>query len=215
MTQNTLSWALPSSPPALCCSQPSSSLLCSSFLSLRVLDMGVGRLGESSHVMVTIVTIQWQILRKKWWSTPDPYPQYPYPWLSGRGIADRGRDKPWRTPGLPMLFPIWVIVNNRVEERKVGTLMSQNLSLIRKFTYKCDLQQVFNMGTPNPLDTWIQVLQIQIQMTNSVSMDKSVPAAMGLDHLFSSKILKFLLIFVLFHKHNFFQFYLHCILYNY
>ena len=85
--------------------------------------------------------------------------------------------------------------------------MSQNLRPIRKFTYKCDLQQVFDMGTPNPPDTRIQVPWIWIQMTNSVSMDKSlsismvsIPVAMGLDHLFSSKILKILLIFVLFHK---------------
>ena len=77
------------------------------------------------------------------------------------------------------------------------------------------MQLVFDMGTPNPPDTWIR-----IQMPNSVSVDKSVsvsmvsvPTATGLDHLFSSKILKFLLIFVFFC--NFFQFYLHCILYNY
>ena len=63
--QNAPSRALPSSPPALCCSQPSSSSLCSSFLSQlssflspRVLDMGVGRLEESSYVTVTILTIQ-------------------------------------------------------------------------------------------------------------------------------------------------------------
>ena len=80
MKQNVPSRALPSSPPALCCSQPSSSLLCSSFLSLRVLDMGVGRLGErqlDSHVTVTIVTIQWQILRKKWHETPGVPQGYP------------------------------------------------------------------------------------------------------------------------------------------
>ena len=48
---------------------------------------------------------------------------------------------------------------------------------------------VFDTGTPNLPDT-----RIQIQMTNSVSVDKSVsvsmvsvPAATGLDHLFSSK----------------------------
>ena len=61
---------------------------------------------------------------------------------------------------------------------------------------------VFDTGTPNLPNTWIR-----IQMTNSVSVDKSVsvsmvsiPAVTGLDHLFSSKILKFLLIFVLFLK---------------
>ena len=115
--QNALSRALPSSPPALSCSQPSSSSLCSSFLSQlssflspRVLDVGVGRLGESSHVMVTRVTTQWQMLRKKWHETPDPYLQYPYPWARGRGIAGRGRSKPWRTPGLPVLFPSLVYV---------------------------------------------------------------------------------------------------------
>ena len=63
---------------------------------------------------------------------------------------------------------------------------------------------VFDTGTPNPPDTRMRVPRIRIQMTNSVSMDKSVsvsmvsvPVTTGLDHLFSSKKVLNIIIIVL------------------